>query len=132
MGLTGTTGAQGPAGAGADAWINQVVAALPLATTELTMASLTLPAGSYLLHAKASLLRTNGNGSSACTLYNGLTVLDQLMNQGSTSGELTVLQSSVTLAANTAIIMRCVMSTGTADVSRRTLTAYRVSTLTVQ
>ena len=57
---------------------------------------------------------------------------DQLMNQGSTSGELTVLQSSVTLGASTAITMRCVLSTGTADVSRRTITAYKLSTLTVQ
>ena len=132
MGLTGATGPQGPAGVGADGWINQVVATQALATTELTMASLTLPAGSYLLQAKASVLRTNGNGTSACTLYNGATVLDQLVNQGSTAGELTVLQSSVTLGASTAITMRCVMSTGAADVSRRTISAYKLSTLTVQ
>ncbi|MEP7117904.1 MAG: hypothetical protein ABI880_09995, partial [Acidobacteriota bacterium] len=97
------------------------------------LATVTLPAGSYLLTAKAAIVRAGGNSGSLCTLNNGATVLDQLVNQSSTSGELTVLSGSVTLAGATAITMRCYTSPGTSlSASFRVLSAYKLNTLTVQ
>ena len=99
----------------------------------MTLATLTLPIGNYLLSAKASILRTAGTQGTVCTLYNGATVLDQLTNQTSTIGELAVMEGSVTLAAAGTITMKCNGQAGvTATASRRTLRAYKLNTLTVQ
>jgi hypothetical protein len=81
---------------------------------------------------KASVLRTGGNGTNTCRLYNGATLIDTLQNQSTTSGEVAVLHAPVTLAATTSVTMRCQTSSGTADASNRTLSAYKLSTLTTQ
>ncbi|MFN7979932.1 MAG: hypothetical protein U0P30_17505 [Vicinamibacterales bacterium] len=113
--------------------MNRTAAGLAFTTTEVTLATVTLPTGSYLLSGKASIVRTGGTAGTVCTLYNGATVLDQLTNQTSTTGELAVVQGYVTLAAQTAITFKCVGQTGvSATASNRTLTAYKVNTLTVQ
>jgi len=133
IGFTGATGAQGPVGPGADGWVNTTAAGQSFTTTEVTLATLNLPTGTYLLSAKASIQRTAGSQGTVCTLYNGATVLDQLTNQTSTIGELAVLEGSVTLATAGTITMRCNGQTSvTATASRRTLRAYKLNTLTVQ
>lgn len=97
------------------------------------MASLSLPAGSYLFFGKLGVLRGGGTGLPTCTLVSGATVLDTLVNQSSTSGELTVLNGAATLAATTTVQVRCYTSAGTTLTgNNRVLTAYKVSTLTVQ
>jgi hypothetical protein len=103
-------------------------------TTVSTLATVTLPAGSYLLTGKVNLTRTAGTGTSVCTVNDGATVLDQLGNQASTSGELTVLQTSVVLTASTPITLRCANSATTTNTTAnfRVLTAYKLNTLTVQ
>jgi hypothetical protein len=138
-GATGLTGPQGPigltgpAGPGNEGYVNQTAAGTAFTTTEVTLGTLTLPAGNFLLSAKASILRTGGTNGTVCTLYNGATVLDQLTNQTSTVGELAVLQAYVQLASNATITFRCNGQTGvSATASRRTLTAFRVNALTVQ
>lgn len=124
-------GPQGPQGPGADGWINRTTTTVAVPTTPVTLATLNLPAGSYLLSGKVSLVRTGGGGTSTCTLNDGATVLDQLDNQTSTSGELTVLQSAVTLTGTTAITVRC-SSTSAVNASFRVLSAYKLNSLTQQ
>jgi hypothetical protein len=113
--------------------VNRTTAAISVGSlAEATVSALNLPAGSYLLLGKASMVRTGGNGTNTCRLYNGATVIDQLQNQSTASGEVAVLHTSVTLAATATVTMRCQTSSGTADASNRTLSAYKLSTLTVQ
>lgn len=124
-------GPQGPAGP-TEGWVNRTAGSVSIGTTNTTVASLSLPAGSYLLYAKASLTRASGNGSSECSLLNGATLLDQVTNQASASGEVNVVHGTVTLGATTSITFACRMTSGTANVTNRTLSAMRFTTLTVQ
>ena len=135
----GLTGPQGPAGVGADGWVNSNAATVAnISTTDVTLATVNLPAGSYLLIGKVNIVRTAGNGTSTCTVNNGATVLDQANNQGNSSGEISVLQGSLTLAVvgPTAVTLRCRSVNGsqatTSSASFRVLSAYKLSTLTVQ
>lgn len=132
----GLTGPQGPAGPGPEGYINSVTASITLSTSAAaptTVTTLNLPAGSYLFFGKVAILRTGGSGSSACTLNSGATVLDTLANQASTSGELSVLNGAVTLAATTTVTVRCNTTAGTTmSANNRVLSAYKISTLTVQ
>ena len=125
-------GLQGPGAAG---YINRPTTSVTVTgTTVTTVATLNLPAGNYLVTGKVNLTRTGGTGTSVCTLNNGATVLDQLGNQGSSSGELTVLQTSVALTGAATITMRCNNSSTTTTMTAafRVLTAYSLSSLTVQ
>lgn len=113
--------------------MNRTAGNLAFTTSEQTLATLTLPAGNYLLFAKASIVRTGGTSGTVCTLYNGTTSIDQLNNQTSTTGELAKLQSFVQLSAQAVITFKCNGQTGvSATASNRTLTAIKVNTLTVQ
>jgi len=124
-------GVQGPAGPTLG-WVNRTVGAVSVTTTNGVVASLSLPAGSYLLHGKANLVRTGGNGSSECSLLNGGTVLDLSVNQGTTTGEVITADGVVTLTGTTTINYSCRVTSGSANVSNRTLTAIGFTTLTVQ
>jgi len=134
--LNGATGAQGPAGPGADGWANTTAAAVAnIGSTDVILATVNLPAGSYLLVGKVSIARTSGGGTSLCTLNNGATVLDQTSNQGTASGETPVVQAPLTLAVAgpTAITVRCRSTAGTLSTATfRALSAYKLNTLTVQ
>jgi len=124
-------GVQGPAGPTLG-WVNHTVVAVSITTTNGFVASLSLPAGSYWLHGKANLVRTGGNGSSECSLLNGGTVLDLSVNQGTTTGEVITADGVVTLTGTTTINYSCRVTSGSANVSNRTLTAIGFTTLTVQ
>lgn len=114
--------------------MNRTAGSLPTAfgTTDTTVATLTLPAGSYLLFGKAQVTRVSGTGTSTCKLFDGSTLIDSLQNQGSTSGEAQLVHAGVTLSATSTITMRCAMTSGTGNASNRTLSAFKLSTLTVQ
>jgi hypothetical protein len=112
--------------------VNRTAGAQAVATTNTVVASLSLPAGSYLLYAKANVVRTGGNGSSECSLLNGATVLDLSVNQGTTTGEVVSAHGLVTLATTTTINYSCRVTNGSANVSNRTLSAVAFSALTVQ
>jgi hypothetical protein len=101
-------------------------------TTRVVVSTLSLPAGDYLLYAKATVVRTSGNGTSECTILNGATTLDTTANQASASGEVAVAHAHVSLTATTSITYGCRMSTGGANVANRTFSAVKFSTLTVQ
>jgi hypothetical protein len=131
--VQGPQGLQGPAGPGADGWVNRTTGAIAIGSAaEVTVATLNLSAGSYLILGKASIVRTGGNGTNTCRLYDGAAVFDLLQNQNTTSGELSVLHAPLTLAANAAVTMRCQTSSGTSDASNRTLSAYKLNSLTTQ
>lgn len=109
-----------------------------IGTADVTLATISLPAGSYLLFGKATLVRASGNGTSVCTLYNGLTALDQLTLPGSSVGEVVALHAPLTLAVPgpTALTLACRSVNGSQatlhTASFRVLSAYKLSTLTVQ
>jgi hypothetical protein len=103
-----------------------------IATTNVTVASLTLPAGSYLLYAKANLVRTGGSGSNECSLRDGATALDTVANQGNATGEVIVAHAAITLSATTTVTYQCRVTAGTANASNRTFSAVRFTALTVQ
>lgn len=128
-------GLQGPAGP-TNAWVNQTTAGVLLdSTTLVTVASLDLPAGSYLLSAKSKLERNSGTITVTCSIRNGSTVLDEVSAYVSSTIRVNpaVLQSPVTLAAPTTITMRCNRSgSGSVDVSFTTLSAQAFTNLTVQ
>lgn len=130
-------GLQGPAGP-TNAWVNQNVAGVTVSSsTNVTVGSLNLPAGSYLLFAKAKALRSGSTTPTiTCTLRNGATVLDELQTQlGSTSiPEAITLHSAVTLAATTTVTVQCNRSSasGTGIVSHRAFSAQAFTNLTVQ
>ena len=130
-------GLQGPVGPGNAGFINPVAGSISVnSTTDVVVATLTnLPAGSYLLSGKANIIKTGATANfTTCALKNGATVLDQLQNQTSTSGELSVLSGSVTLAAPATITMTCRVSAASTTMAAqfRVLTAFKVNTLTVQ
>ena len=131
-GATGATGPQGLTGPGAEGYADQTATAVSIGTSDVTLATLSLPAGSYLLTAKASLIRTSGSGTTTCTLYNGATVLDQLQNQSSSSGEVNVLHTALTLANTSSVTFACRASSGASSGSRRILSAYKLATLILQ
>lgn len=109
-----------------------------IGTTEVTVATLNLPAGSYLLIGKSNVVRSSGNGTAICTLNQGATILDQANLQGTSSGEVATLHAPLTLAVAgpTAITMRCRSVNGTqttfSTASFRTLSAFKLGTLTAQ
>ncbi len=137
QGLTGATGPMGPQGPAGptNAWVAQNVGNVTVNTGgNVTVASLSLPAGSYLFFAKAKALRSGStNTTITCTLRNGATVLDELQAPLSTSTPTVVaLHSYATLNAAGTVTMQCSRSGGTGIVSYRTLSAQAFTNLTVQ
>jgi hypothetical protein len=131
QGPIGPQGLQGPAGP-TEGWVNRNAAAVAVGTTRVVVATLTLPAGDYLLYAKGTVVRTGGNGTSECTLMEAATTLDTTANQSTTTGELAAAHGFVSLPATATVTFGCRMTSGTANVSNRTLSAVRFTTLTVQ
>jgi len=127
-------GLQGPAGP-TNAWVNQNVAGVTVSSaTNVTVSSLNLPAGSYLLFAKAKALRSGSTAITVtCTLRNGATVLDELQSPlSNTTPTVIALHSAVTLAATTTVTVQCNRNAGTGIVSHRAFSAQAFTNLTVQ
>jgi hypothetical protein len=133
QGPQGLEGPMGPAGGAiVEGWVNRVAGATALATTSVVVAQLTLPAGTYMVFAKANIVRTNGNGASECVILNGATPVDTVVNQSTTTGEVNVAQGPVTLAGSATLTFGCRVLGGSATASNRTLSALKFAILTEQ
>jgi hypothetical protein len=103
-------------------------------TNPLTLETLSVPAGTYLLTVKARVIRQNG-GSTAltCSIRSGATILDDAAINPSSSGTVIVLHGYVTLAAAGNLDFRCYSGNTTGNaVSNRTFSAQQFTNLTVQ
>jgi hypothetical protein len=127
----GPMGLQGPAGP-TEGWVDRNAATQAVTTTQVTVASLSLPAGDYLLLGKLVMVRVSGSGYSECQLLEGSTVLDQAQATNSSNGAVLTAHGYVSLSATTTINLRCRITSGSANASQRTLSAVRFSTLTLQ
>ncbi len=96
-----------------------------------TIATLSLPAGSYLVTAKARLVRSN-NVTATCRLYAGNTIFDESAFQAGSSGALMTLHAPLTLTTTTTVTVRCSSSNNNTTASYRTLSAQAFTNLTVQ
>ena len=112
--------------------MNRTEAAVTVNGTSTTVATLELPAGSYLIYAKANVVRNGGNGSSECIVFNGSEAVDTVVNQGTPTGEVNFAHGAVTLTDTTTLTYGCRITANTATVSNRTFSAIRITSLTVQ
>jgi hypothetical protein len=114
QGPTGATGAQdpiGPTGASgiSSAYSSSTGSSQVAASSSGTVASLTLPAGSYLVIAKTTLETSGGNAAGLCMLMEGIATPDEtdfdLVGGGYQFPM--VLMASVTLPSQTTITFVC-------------------------
>jgi hypothetical protein len=138
-GTTGATGATGPQGPAGDGKLFSFSGGPIGVIGGTTVASLNLPAGSYLLQGKMDAVH-NGTTSSTrleCSLINGSSVLDFIKlrlaaNEGAAPLIFGVvpIQAAVTLAAPATINLSCGSSFGDEiELSERKLTALTVSSI---
>jgi hypothetical protein len=135
QGLTGATGAAGAAGAAgvSDTYVARNSFTDSLGTSGKDVASVTVPAGSYLISAKTALEDFDSDTQPAsCSLSTGdsmsVTVVDSELFSGSNFfPQAIALLDTATFAANTVITMHCSgFNTGAVN---SVLTATRVTTV---
>jgi hypothetical protein len=130
IGATGIGGASGSIGAtgapGVDGTITPLAAtggvvALPTASPLVTVVSLTVPAGRYVILAKTQLAQTGAGDSIDCTLKTGTTTLDQssLKTLPALAAGSVSLQAVTTVGATSQLSVQCLVevANGTANFS---------------
>jgi hypothetical protein len=122
------------------AYVDRPAGTVVVGTTSSDVASLTLPAGRYVLHGKVNAVDfgSSGNVLVACSLQVGASTIDQTwVNLGATSPTAPSasigLQGGVTLATGGAVAARCAAPNGEPDVTVRfsSLDAISVDGLTL-
>jgi hypothetical protein len=138
-GATGATGATGPQGPAGDGKLFSFAGGALGITGGTTVASLNLPAGSYLIQGKLNAVHNGTAGSTRleCTLLNGSSALDfiKLRLAANNTAEALIfgevpVQAAVSLAAPATIGLSCASSFGDEiELSERKLTALTVSSI---
>jgi hypothetical protein len=135
-GATGSTGPQGPAG---DGKLFSFAGGALGVTGGTTVASLSLPAGNYLIEGKLNAVH-NGTATSSrleCTLLNGSAGIDFIkVRLAANKGDealifgILPLQAAVSLSAPATISVTCASSAGDEiELGERKLTALTVSSI---
>lgn len=129
-GETGATGARGPS----DGYVGNRQASPLLSLTsafQRVAISPQLPAGNYVVTARANLVNTGGSTASGIICSMGDDGVQALQMAAGTQEPLT-LSSGVKLASPGTIDMSCQRSSGTVQVAQASVAAIRVESLTIE
>ena len=131
VGPSGPTGPQGPAGPSgvSHAWIDKA-GFVAIGPTDTMVASLTVPAGTYLIFGKTTLINGDSNpGVGVCKLSSGdqtTVAVDAVAN--AVDEESVSVQDSATYSTSSTITMTCNIA-NTGDAQNAVLTAIAVDQL---
>lgn len=140
-GFTGSPGPPGPAGSPGPAgppgpsngFVFSKAGAVGVGSSSATIASLSLPAGNYLVSAKAVLLSAGPKGTTVtCKLVAGAAT-DQAstrLGDGTDVNQTQALIAPAALSAAGSATLSCSTSGGTAEASQIAVAAVQVATLT--
>ncbi|MBZ5615534.1 MAG: collagen-like protein [Acidobacteriia bacterium] len=117
-GPTGATGPQGPAGANGvgHAYVDSNDSAVTLDPSSPTVASVTVPAGNYLIFAKTNLFNNDGSGQGAnCKLSTGDIVRTRLEAEPDGQDSVSLQDTALNVPDGTTITMTCGTFNGGAE-----------------
>jgi hypothetical protein len=137
-GPAGALGAPGPVGANGAAGFAAVTTAplaFPASTAGITVQSLTLPAGTYVIDGRVNAHNTGADTSVECSLVSGATTIDSMGGPLGIDATATIdaalsLNGVLTLGAPGAVDLRCgLAAVVTGTYTPRSITAVQIGTL---
>lgn len=140
-GATGPAGARGETGppGPSEAYVDRTTTQIAISSSGTLAASLSLPAGSYVISGRVSVFNNGIQSSGDCALYSGVTQIDKAEFELEASAGINILPVSTQAAVNTAgtitVQLTCTeQEAGGVDVriSERSLIATRVGSLIQQ
>jgi len=123
-GSTGPTGPQGPAGANGvgHAYVDSNDSAVTLDGSSPVVASVTVPAGSYLIFGKTNLFNNDGSGQTAsCKLSTGDIVRTRLEAAPDGQDSVSLQDTALNVPDATTITMTCATFNGGAEFTKLTV-----------